>query len=201
MAQAGNTAAAVSGRATGVLFFAGFGSIWMCNGLAAMHRLNSISLAAIVAIAAALVIPALRLLAVAAKNAAESKADPAEETEMRRMFWRVNIIQWAAIIAAVVLLNLIQKGEFLAPVITFIAGMHLYPLAKVFRHPAHKVTATLLVVWAMVIVATLPGSLLPSVGAIGTAAVLLGSAAYTIWYANRTAKRITASATLSSSAA
>jgi hypothetical protein len=201
MTQAGKTAAAVSGRATGVLFFAGFGSIWMCNGLAAMHRLNSISLAAVFVIAASLVFPAFRLLAVAAKSSPQMEEDSPEQLDMKRVFWRVNSMQWAAIAAAVVLLNLIHKGEFLVPVITFIVGMHLYPLAKLFRYPAHNVTATLLVVWATVLAAMLPGPMLPSVGAVGTAAILLGSAAYTIWSANRTARRIGASATLSSSAA
>ncbi len=192
MAQAGNkTAAAVSGRATGVLFFAGFGSIWMCNGLAAMHRLNPISLGAVLAIAAALVIPAVRLLAVAAKNAPKPECHCPEQLETQRVFWRVNGMQWGAIAAAVALLNLIHKGEFLVPVITFIVGMHLYPLAKVFRYPVHNVTATLLVVWATVLAATLPGSMLPSVGAVGTAAILLGSAAYTVVTATRVANHLT----------
>jgi len=31
---------AISGRATGVLFFAGFGSLWLGTWLAAMHKFN-----------------------------------------------------------------------------------------------------------------------------------------------------------------
>jgi hypothetical protein len=196
MTQADKTAAAVSGRATGVLFFAGFGAIWMRNGLAAMHRLNSISLAAIAVIAASLIIPAVRLLVVAARNASQAGADSPEQLQMRQLFWRVNTIQWAAIVAAVILLNLIHKGNFLVPVITFIVGMHLFPLAKVFRYPAHNVTGTLLTAWATVLAATLPESMLPSVGAVGTAAILLGSAAYTLTAATRAAKAIAATGTL-----
>ncbi len=37
------TAEAISGRAAGVLFFAGFGTLWLCTGLAAMHRLNYVT--------------------------------------------------------------------------------------------------------------------------------------------------------------
>ena len=182
-------AEAVSGRAIGVLFFAVFGAIWMRNGLAAMHRLTPIGIAAILTILAVLVIPSLRLIRLASRNTPQTEPDPCER-EINRAFLRVNMTQWLAIVAAIMLLNLVHKAEFLTPVITFIVGMHLFPLAKLFNYAAHNVTGTLLVLWSTVVAATLPGSMMPSICSVGTAAILLGSAAYTIYSATRVARTI-----------
>ena len=201
MTQIAASSKALSSRAIGVLFFTGFGAIWMTNGLAATHRLNPISLAAIVAIAAALAVPAIRLLRLAAGNAARPRlpldesarhTEIASEAEIKRTLRRVNTMQWVAIIATIVLLNVMQKVEYLAPVITFIVGMHLFPLATLFRYPAHNVTGSLLVLWAIANTATLSPQMMPSTGALGTATILLGSAAYTIYSASRAARMMTA---------
>ena len=70
------------------------------------------------------------------------------------------------------------------PAIETIVGLHLFPLARVFNYPLHYV-GTLLVLWSAGVVLTLPHEKLPSVGALGTAAVLLVSAAYTRTIATR----------------
>jgi hypothetical protein len=186
---AGKTAGTLAGRAIGVLFFAGFGSIWLFDGLAAMHRIDGIGIAAILTIAAALIVPALRLLQTASK-AAPAVPDLPDAIARKREFYRVNTIQWIAIAAAVVFFNLLHRPEFLAPVIAFIVGMHLFPLAKLFRYPAHNVTGILLVLWSTGIVALLADADLPSAGAIGAAVILLGSAAYTLIGAYREAKLV-----------
>lgn len=186
--QRGKSAEAISGRATGVLFFAGFGSLWLYNGISAMHRLNPISVAAIVTIGASLAVPAALLLRSMSKAARAAGAAPVDSPEFKRTFFRVNMMQWLAIAAAVVLFNAIQKQEFLATVITFIVGAHLIPLARLFRYSAHYVTGALLMAWATVIAIAFPGEMMPTVGALGTAAILLGSAAYTLTLAGRAAR-------------
>lgn len=196
MTQSSITTEVISGRATGVFFFAGFGSLWLYNGISAMHALNFITSAAIATICAALMIPAAILLKSTSK-AHHAETSSKESMERRRAFLRVNAIQWAAIVAAVVLFNILHKQEFLASVITFIVGMHLFPLAKLFRYPAHKLTGTLLVLWAIAMVTLFPGSMLPSVGNLGTAVILLGSAAYTLAAASRAARSTSASGRLS----
>src|SRR5271165_2191571 len=143
--HAGKAAEAISGRATGVLFFAGFGSLWLYNGMSAIHRLNPISIAAIGVIFAALSVPAALLLRSMSK--ATHGAGSLDSTEVKRTFSRVNIMQWAAIVAAIVLFNAIHKQEFLATVITFIVGAHLIPLGRLFRYTAHYVTGVLLMAW------------------------------------------------------
>jgi hypothetical protein len=184
--QEGKTAEAISGRATGVLFFAGFGSVWLYNGLSAMHRLNPISIAAIVVIFAALFVPAALLLRSVSKAAHE--AGSLDSPEVKRTFFRVNMMQWAAIIAAIVLFNTIHKQEFLATVITFIVGVHLIPLARLFQYSAHYVTGALLMAWATIVAIVFPGEMMPTLGALGTAGILLGSAAYTLALAGSAVK-------------
>src|SRR5258708_5526453 len=117
--QAVDPAEAISGRATGVLFFAGFGSLWLCTGLSAMHRLNILSGVAAGAILAMLVIRAIRLL----HRAPQTGLDDARQIEMKRAFGRVNTIQWIAIVAAVVLLNVSQQTDFIVPAIATIVGL------------------------------------------------------------------------------
>jgi hypothetical protein len=186
--QVTKMAEAVSGRATGALFFAGFGSLWLYNGISSMHRLNPISIAAIGVIFVALCVPAALLLRATSKAAHESGGGPLDSPKVKRAFFRVNMMQWVAIVAAVVLFNGIQKQEFLATVITFIVGTHLIPLARLFHYSAHYVTGALLMAWATVIAIAFPGEMMPTVGVLGTAAIRLGSATYTLTSAGRVAK-------------
>jgi hypothetical protein len=187
-ADSGKTAEAISGRATGVLFFAGFGSWWLLNGISAMHRLNPVSLAAIATICAALAVPAAMLLRSTSRAFEANGAGERDSPEARRAFRRVNLTQWAAIVAAIALFNAIHKQEFLTTAITFIVGAHLIPLARVFRYPAHTATGTLLMAWATLIAVAFPAEIMPSVGALGTASILLGSAACTLAGARRAAR-------------
>ena len=189
MTQAETTsmAAAVSGRATGVLFFAGFGSLWLYNGLDAMHSLTPLGVVAIGVICAALVIPAVMLLRSASRTAKGSRASQESFAE-KRSFVRVNVTQWAAILAANLLFSVFHKQEFLTPVITFIVGAHLISLARLFRFSMNYVTGTLLMSWATVMAMVFPGAMMPTIGAVGTAAFLLGGAVCTLTSAGRAAK-------------
>ena len=113
--------------------------------------------------------------------------DNARQIEMKRVFGRVNTIQWIAIVAAIALLNMFQQTDFIVPAIATIVGLHLFPLARLFRYPAHYVTGTLLVVWSAAVALVLRPQDIASVGAVGTAVILLTSAAYTLIAATRAA--------------
>lgn len=181
------TAGAISGRAIGVLFFAGFGSLWLGTGLAAAHRFNIMSGAALVIILALLVIPAARLLGRVAK-APKAEIDAELERHIKHTFTVVNTIQWLAIAAVVIVLNVFHFGEYIVPGIAIIVGLHLFPLARVFRYSAHYVTGTLLVLWSVGVAVILQKQDVPSIGALGTAAILLLSATYTLIVATRAAR-------------
>ena len=173
------TSEAISGRATGVLFFAGFGTLWFCTGLAAMHRLNVGTGAVAAAMLAALVGPALWVLK-RASGLPKQTADPEIEAQISRTFNRANVAQWIAIPVAVVLLNMVHQTAYVVPAIATIVGLHLFPLARVFRYSMHYVTGTLLVLWSAASVFMLSRDNVASIGALGTSAILLLSAAYTL---------------------
>jgi hypothetical protein len=186
-----HTAEAISGRATGALFFSGFGSLWLCTGLAAMHRLNIVSGAAAAIVLILLVLWAVRLLQLVSK-APKTGMDAEREKEIKRTFGRVNTIQWIAIPVAVVAMNIVHRPEWIVPAIATIVGLHLFPLARLFRYPAHYVTGTLLVLWSVGAVVVLHREDIPSTGALGTAAILLLSSLYTLTLAERAAKNVLA---------
>ena len=178
---------AISGRAIGVLFFAAFGSLWLCTGLAAMHRLNIVTGAGVVLVLVLLIVPASRLLRQVPQSAG---IDLEQEARIKRTFNRVNSVQWIAILVGVVLLNLFQKGAFIVPMIATIVGLHLFPLAHLFRYTAHYVTGMLLILWSAWVVFQLGPDEIASAGAIGTSVILLASAVYTLIGATRAAARV-----------
>ena len=112
-----------------------------------------------------------------------------ESAEVKRTSIRLTMMQWAAILAVILLFHAIHKGEFLTPVITFIAGAHFISLAQRFRSLKHYVTGALLMAWATLLAMMFPGELMPTVGTLGTAAILLGSGAWTLASAGTSAGR------------
>jgi hypothetical protein len=76
------------------------------------------------------------------------------------------------------------------PAIATIVGLHLFPLARVFRYSMHYVTGTLLVLWSAASVFKLSRDNVASIGALGTSAILLLSAAYTLTNAARAAASV-----------
>jgi hypothetical protein len=177
-----------------VLFFAGFGTLWFCTGLAAMHRLNVGTGAVAVFILAALLIPALWVLKRASALPKQS-SDPEVEAQISRTFNRANTAQWIAIPVAVLLLNMVHQTAYVVPAIATIVGLHLFPLARAFRYPMHYVTGTLLVLWSAASLFILRRENVASVGALGTSAILLLSAAYTVTNAARAAASVSKNAT------
>ena len=188
------TAEAISGRATGVLFFAGFGTLWFCTGMAAMHRFNLGTGVVAAVILAALLIPALWVLKRASALPKQSP-DPEVEAQISRTFNRANTAQWIAIPVAVVLLNVVHQTAYIVPAIATIVGVHLFPLARAFRYPMQYVTGALLVLWSAASLLMLPRENVASVGALGTSAILLLSAAYTLTNAARAAASVSKNTT------
>ena len=175
-------------RATGALFFIGFGTLWLCTGLSTLGRLNAVSGAGVAVILLALIIPAVRLLR-RASNPSRADTESEEQARVKRIFRWVNIVQWIGVGAAALLLGMFHLLQYIVPAIATIVGLHLFPLASAFRYPVHYVTGSLLVVWSAGAVLALPKERIPSVGALGTAAILLLSAAYTLMIASRAARK------------
>ena len=174
----------ISGRATGVLFFIGFGSLWLCTGLAALNQLNLWTGLLAAAICAALAIPAILLLL-----RPEAKQPITEDRQrVGRIFAIVNTVQWLGIVLGLILLNIFHRTEYIVPIIAILVGLHLIQLARLFNYVPHYVTGTVLVVWSVAVIAFFPRENIGSRGALGTAAILLISAAGTL---RRTWRRAT----------
>ena len=155
----------------------------------ALGRLNFVTGAIVAIIAAALVAASLRLLRRAAK-VSQPEQDVEADAETKRVFRRVNTIQWIGIVAVPVLANVFRRPQFIIPGISIVVGLHLFPLARLFRYQVHYVTGTLLVVWSAAVVILLHREDIASIGALGTAAILLLSATYALVVATRAESRI-----------
>jgi hypothetical protein len=173
------TGQVVRSRATGCLFFIGFGTIWMWMGLGATQHGSPLTYSAVGAVSAAL-LAIVALLFRRARELPQADHDSDYERRSKRMFTAVNIIQWVSIVTAVSILNLLHMPEYIVPAIAIIVGLHLYPLAGSFRHRQHYVTGTLLLVCSLAALALEPRERVAGVAALGTGLVLLASAAWTL---------------------
>jgi hypothetical protein len=166
-------------RATGCLFFIGFGTIWMLMGLGATQHGSPLTYTAVGVVSAGL-LAMVAMLFRRARELPEGTADSDFELRAKKMFAAVNIIQWVSIVTAVSILNLLHMPEYIVPAIAILVGLHLFPLAGSFRHRQHYVTGTLLLVWSMGALAIEPRERVAGVAALGTGLVLLVSAAWTL---------------------
>jgi hypothetical protein len=141
-------AAALRGRATGVLFFGCFGALWIALALLGAHRMGSPELTLVALGWIALVSPACWLLR-RTGPAAVAKSKDASDLQRERVFRTVNIAQWVAIGIAVPLLSLLHLDLYIPPVIAVIVGLHLLPLARLFHYPLHFLTGAALIAWAI----------------------------------------------------
>ena len=166
-------------RAIGVLVFSVFGALWFLLGLAASERLSAATGALLAGGTLALVLLALGLSRRAAALP-RSEADPERARQVRRVFGRVNAVQWAAIMVTAVVLGRLHLDAYIPAAVTLIVGLHFFPLGRLFRYPQHHITGIVLVVWAVDCIAFVPRERLQSTTAFGTGAILWASAVVTL---------------------
>ena len=147
-----------------------------------MQKLNAVTGVLIAMVFAALALPAVQLI----RQTREAKR---EQADTKRVFWRVNIIQYVAIVVAIILLNIFHGQAYIVPAIAIIVGLHLFPLARLFHYRPHFVTGALLIIWPVLTILLLRPERIQSSGALGIAGILLLSAAYTLIVAFRAFRR------------
>lgn len=165
----------LSGRATGALFFAGFGALWIALALYALERINAATITGLLVGLAVLVLAALSLLR-AAKRWPRVPDDPA----VGRVFAWINAAEWIAVAAVAFSFAKLHIDAYVMCAITAIVGLHLFPLARIFRYPAHYLSGTVLVVWAAASALLVPNEQLQGVSALGTGIILWLSATVTL---------------------
>ena len=180
------TAEEIAGRVWGSFFFVGFGTLWLLSfassRLPTGLRLGVLVVAAVLLGAGVLILRRSRRLPLVAE-------DPVARKRRWRIFNLVNGVQWTAIVLALVLLNVFKLPAYIAPAITLIVGLHLFPLAAVFGYTPHHVTGALLVVWGSGGALLLPRSEVARTVAMGTGLILFGSAALMLWLSFRQLQR------------
>ena len=187
------TANQLSGRATGSFFFIGFGMLWLTLGLYLRQIISFLLLTGISAGLAGLLLAAFWLLR-QARRYPRMPDDPARN----RAFHRINAIQWTAVIIVSFTFARLHIDAYVLSAITAIVGIHLFPLAKLFRYPMHNVTGAALVVWASASVSLVPAEHLQGVTALGTGILLWMSAATTLTLAAVAIRRSSPAANSSS---
>ena len=169
-------------RATGALFFVGFGAVWIATGLAQTHRASA-GVLVFLAIVTLLLLVATGQLMRRSHDLPPTDLPLEELVRAHRMFTAVNIIQWVSIATAVTILGLLHMPEYAVPAISMLVGLHLFPLAASFGNRQHYVTGSLLLLWSLGCLALLPRPRVSGVCAVGVGLMLLLSAAFSLAWA------------------
>ena len=173
----------LSGRAIGAIFFTGFGALWLLLALYIKELLSAVTIAALLLGFALLLAAALTLLR-RAKRWPRVPDDPA----VSRTFNRVNAAQWIAVAIAATALHKLHQDVYVMNAITVITGLHMFPLARLFRYWPHHVTGAALVVWSAASL-FVPIDHLQGIAALGTGLILWSSATATLALAFQDARQ------------
>ena len=95
------------------------------------------------------------------------------------------MIQWVAVAAVAFAFARLQIDAYVVSAITAIIGLHMFPLARLFRYPMHHVTGAVLVGWAAASALIFSRSAMQGAAALGTGAILWASAVVTLARAMR----------------
>jgi len=137
----------IRGTLIGCAVMFGFGILWVFVGLSGGRFSPGwvrIGLAAAAGVLAAWI--GLFTIRFIRGHQHAAPASPEQDMLARRIgrrFGLINAVQWGAIIAAIIALNVIHRTGFIAPAIAVIVGIHFFPLAAVFRQPSYYATGTL----------------------------------------------------------
>lgn len=171
----GLTANQLMGRATGSLFFVGFGMVWLILAFYVFGRLSIGALIGIVLMTAGLSVMVLYLM----RCARQFRRVP-EDARRKRLFHWINGGQWIAIFLVVMTLKELHLGVYGVTAIAAIVAAHMFPLARIFHYKMHFVTGGMLLLWAVGTLLFAPVEYLQGVTALGAGAILWLSAAITL---------------------
>jgi hypothetical protein len=178
------TANQLAGRATGSIFFAVFGALWIVLALYAKQLLNVATVGWVAMDFAVLLVMAVWLFR-QARRFPRTPDDPAQT----KAFNRINAIQWVAVAATAFLFARLRLDAYVLCAITAIVGLHMFPLARLFRYRMHYVTGAALIAWAAASALMVAPDQLQGTCALGTGILLWLSAFATLAIAATAARR------------
>lgn len=165
-------------RATGAMFFAVFGGMWLAGWV------NRSGAPAPLYVVVAVLALALLVVAIATRRrhaaAMAAVAVTPERRRAARIFHVVNAGQWIVILVLGNVLVNTGHGAWLLPMVIAVVGLHFFPIAQVFHYWPHHVTgAALLVLGALFPLLAAQGPVDP-VGFLGAGLILWCSAAWAL---------------------
>ncbi|MGO9777640.1 MAG: hypothetical protein ACLQGT_06445 [Terracidiphilus sp.] len=178
------TANQLRGRATGMIFSAGFGALWLFLSLYARQILNAATVSGLVLGLTMLLLAAVYLFRLA-KRWPRVPDDPA----VGRAFALINAIQWIAVAVVAYSLTRLNMTVYIPSAITAIVGLHMFPLGRIFHYPAHYRAGAIMLAWAVASVVFVPVEELQGIAAFGTGVILWISAAVTLVLALQAARQ------------
>lgn len=185
-------AGSARGRAIGALVFTLFGAAWFTQALVGMQWWNPWTMGLLLASTLLLVGSAVAILRSTAGPARQAQSLPGHQ-QKSRLFGFINVLQSVAIVGAINLLPYWHRTDLIVVTVVLIVGVHLFPLARLFRYVPHYLTGGLLVGWAGLCLALFSGPTRDVLGCAGAGLVLWSSAAFTLFSANQQARRVVAS--------
>jgi len=168
------TANQLGGRAIGSIFFAAFGALWLILAFYAKEMLSTLTISFVALGLAILLVGAFSLLR-QAKRWPQVPDDPA----IGRAFKWVNIVQWVTVAIVAFTFAKLHIDAYVISAITAIVGLHMFPLARIFRYPMHYVTGGALVAWAVANALFVPTETMQGTAALGTGVILWVAAGVT----------------------
>jgi hypothetical protein len=138
---------ALSGMTVGAAIMFLFGMVWLFFGLykgrPSPGWLRMALLLAGIMLASWIGITIHRVSHVSERTTPLTTEQVATGRQNRRLFDWTAMIEGAAIILAVVILNAVGRPEFILSLIALIVGLHFFPLANLFGSPAYYGTGIL----------------------------------------------------------
>jgi hypothetical protein len=174
----------LSGRAIGSMFFAGFGTGWLFMALAAKQWIGFATVSGVMLGMSILFLTAFYLL----RQSRRWPRVPDDPGRGRAFGW-INAIQWTAVFIVAFSFAKLHIDAYVISAITAIIGLHMFPLARLFRYPLHYATGAVLVAWAAASAILAPVEQMQGTAALGTGIILWLSAAVTLAVAVHAARQ------------
>ena len=162
-------------RATGAMFFSGFGGAWLALWVYKLFGFMPIPMAVIAALTALLLFYAHRVYRLH-EAALKSEAESPKRKAANRIFNIINIAQWVLVSVLGIGMANVGLSSWFIPAVILVIGLHFLPLAHVFEYRPHYVTGFALIVLALAYPQFALGGPEDPVGCLGTGLILWSSA-------------------------
>jgi len=166
------------GRGTMVCAF--FGGAWLGVGLAAAGKFSLWVIIAFSVCCLGLFAGSLFLIRRGNKLRPKTPAHPERYATMRKQFLWIVIAEVVVCAAVACVCGSLKRGDLIPVWIAAVVGLHLLPLARVFRAPAYYVTGSAIAIWCALSWALFRGDKMDISVGIGTGTIFWLTGAYAL---------------------